>query len=83
MAERKLTAEEKAAAEADEPTTNGTQPQAAASTSGKVRLAPPPFTDEFRIGDIVIPADGLEVDAATAQTYRETAKRSGITLREL
>lgn len=86
MVERKLTAEEKAAADAEK--TDDQAPAAktstsTATTSGRVILAPPPFVNEFRVGDTVIPADGLEVDAATAQTLREAAKHSGIRLREL
>ncbi|MGW1676033.1 hypothetical protein [Saccharopolyspora sp. NPDC002376] len=84
MVERKLTAEEKAAADAEKNDEHApaTKPQPAAP-AGRVRLAPPPFVTEFRTGDTVIPADGLEVDAATAQQLRETARRSGVTLREL
>ena len=83
MAERKLTAEEKAAADAAEPGTATTQTQSATNTGGKVLLAPPPFTKEFRVGDTVLPAEGVEVDAAAAKELHQAAKNSGITLREL
>lgn len=83
MAERKLTAEEKAAADAAAETAPDAQAPATTTTSGRVRLAPPPFTNEFRVGDVVIPTEGLEVDAATAKELREAAERSGIQLREL
>ncbi|WP_190824681.1 hypothetical protein [Saccharopolyspora pogona] len=81
MAERKLTAEERAAQDAAEPATQA--PATTKTTSGTVRLAPPPFVAEFRVGDTLITEAGVELDAKTADQVREAAARSGIQLREL
>jgi hypothetical protein len=85
MAERKLTAEEKAAQDAaaeNAPTAQA--PTATATKPGStVRLAPPPFVTEFRVGDTVLTDAGVEVDAGTAKDLHDAAKRSGIQLREL
>ena len=78
---RKLTAEEKAAADAGVAKTSDAP--ARSSKSGAVRLAPPPFVDEFRVGDTVLTAEGVELDAATADKVREAAAQSGIELREV
>ena len=77
---RKLTAEEKAAQDAG---AAKTETPARASKSGAVRLAPPPFVDEFRVGDTVLTAEGVELDQATADQVRESAAASGVELREV
>ena len=65
------------------PAPAGGAPGPVASAGGRVRLAPPPFVAEFRAGDLVLTAGGLEVDESTADRLRAAARHSGIQLREL
>lgn len=80
---RKLTAEEAAAADtgAESPVA---ATDAAPSSSGPVRLAPPPFVGTFEVpGVATVTEDGVELDAAAAEKVRTAAAQSGITLREV
>ena len=72
-------------------TAGAAKPKAAAAAvpAGLVTLIPvPPLSSVVLTGrgpdgtDLVIPAEGLEVDEATAQAARESAWQSGLRLRE-